>query len=229
MGVMAPHVVSDRCSDPLRVRQNVVVPKAQDAETLAPQEVCSAGLSFRFAVMLTAIDLDDQLDLVSVRSECCSGPLARPTTLSRILLLGGRAGERAGHGLLKRTLTDEIGDIASDRNLATKPATIQLTLTEHSQQRALRICHLAPQRPCPSNGVVDRMFFHPPFCHRHDHPHPTLPHQGGGLQGCWSHDCRQTPSARCGSSVRRLQWGRGVLPLRDCSVVSTGPLNSLLQ
>ena len=36
MGVMAPHVVSDRCSDPLRVRQNVVVPKAQDAEALAP-------------------------------------------------------------------------------------------------------------------------------------------------------------------------------------------------
>ena len=65
MGVMAPHFVSDHCSDPLRVRQNVVVPKAQDAEALAPQEACSADLLFRLAIMLTAIDLNDQLDFVT--------------------------------------------------------------------------------------------------------------------------------------------------------------------
>ena len=104
MGVMAPHVVSDHCSDPPRVRQNVVVPKAQDAESMAPQEVCSVDFVFRLAVMLTAIDLDDQLGLVSVRSQCCFGPLPRPATHSRILPLGGRAGERAGHGFLKRIL-----------------------------------------------------------------------------------------------------------------------------
>ena len=84
MGVMAPDVVSDRCSDPLRVRQNVVVPKAQDAEALALQEVCSADLLFRrLAVMLTAIDLDDQLGLVGVRSQCCSGTIT-PTQPSPI-------------------------------------------------------------------------------------------------------------------------------------------------
>ena len=96
-----------RHSDALRVRQNVVVPKAQDVEALAPQEICSADLQFRPAVMLTAIDLDDQLGLV----------------------------------------TDKIGDIPSDWNLATKLAAIQLTLTEHSPQLGVRVCHLAPQRP----------------------------------------------------------------------------------
>ena len=161
MGVMAPHFVSDHGSDPLRVRQNVVVPKAQDAEALAPQEVCSADLLFRLPVMPTAIDLDDQPGLV----------------------------------------TDKIGDIASDWNLATKPATIQLASTEHSPQRALTVRHLAPERLCPSNCAVHRMSLSALKgggtvtrvvglnCYlctrsrpRHDHPHPTLPHQGGGLQ-----------------------------------------------
>ena len=142
MGVMAPQIVSDRCSDPLRVSQNVVVPKPQDAEALAPQEVCSADLLFRLAVMLTAIDLDDQPGLV----------------------------------------TNEVGDIASDWNLATKPATIQLTLTEQSPQRALRVCHLAPQRPCPSNGAVDGMSFHPPFATGTLTPTQPSPIKGEGYR-----------------------------------------------
>ena len=103
MGVMAPHVVSNRHPDALRIRQNIVVPEAQDAEALAPQEVRSADLLFRLAVMLTAIDLDDQLGFV----------------------------------------TDEISDVATDWNLATKLAAIQLTLTEHLPQLALGVSHLA--------------------------------------------------------------------------------------
>ena len=79
-------------------------------------------------------------------------------------------------------VADKIGDIASDRNLATEPATIQLTLTEHSPQRALRVRHLVPQRPCPSNGAVDGMSFHPPFATGTITPTQPSPIKGEGFK-----------------------------------------------
>ena len=91
-------------------------------------------------------------------------------------------------GFLKRTLTDKIGDIASDRNLATEPATIQLTLTEHSPRLARRVPHLAPQRPCSSNGAVnravDRMSSHAPFATGTITPTQPSPIEGEGFR--WS-------------------------------------------
>ena len=142
MGVMAPQVVRDRCLAHLRICQTVGVPITQDAEALAPQEVCSADLLFGLAVMLAAIDLDDQLGLV----------------------------------------TGEVGNMACDWNLAAELAAIKLALTERSPQRASRVCHLAPQTPCPSNGAVDRMSFHPPFTNGTITPTQPSPIEGEGFK-----------------------------------------------
>ena len=122
MGVMAPYGVGDGYSDAVRVAQNVGVPEAQDSEPLAPQEIRSADLSFRLVVVLAAIDLDNQLGIV----------------------------------------TDEIGDVASNRHLTSESAAIQLPSTEHAPQFGLRGRHLASQRPGTPNGAVDRMPLHPP-------------------------------------------------------------------
>ncbi len=102
MGVMVPHFFCDRCTNPVWVRQNVIVPETQDAVALPHQEICSANFLFRSAIVLTAVDLDDE---------------ARP-------------------------VTDEIGDVAPDGHLATKPATPDLTQAEHSPERHFRVRHL---------------------------------------------------------------------------------------
>ena len=77
MGVMAPQFISDHDEDTLRVDQDVVIPEAKDEKALALQKVRAAAPLFRLAVVLTTIDLGDQLGSVTdgIGDGACDGAL----------------------------------------------------------------------------------------------------------------------------------------------------------
>ena len=67
MGVIAAQLDGDRLLDAVGICQDLVVPKSQDPIALILQETTSLGLRRRRAIVLAAVDFNDQPGLVAYK------------------------------------------------------------------------------------------------------------------------------------------------------------------
>ena len=80
-----------------------------------------------------------------------------------------------------RFVADEVGNEAPERHLTAKSVPFGLAPAQPMPDPLLGFGHLAPQCLGSYAGAVAWLFLHlTPIVTRH-HPHPALPHRGGGI------------------------------------------------